>query len=315
MDADYVQMDLERIATNLRVEEALLGILELLDPLPVVVFKGPLLTRLIYGDLRQRASADNDLWVEEPHVLNALERLLAHGYLPTPGLDPRAALRRVGQVALMHPESRRPSVDLHVQPYSRRFFSVDYARVSTHVRLVALHGRQVRTFDEPLAFTHLVAHFLQHHFELQLVDDIAWAWGAWAELPGFRQTVVELGRVTCTLPALLFTLRLIELRKGGHTSPVVSEQCRLVEAELSMWERVRVRGVLRRFSVGAAKEMRAPLLSVERKFLALFLVAPHRLATEISHAVLLEQDDLTSRYGPGRRGGLLLRHLWSKLSH
>ena len=114
MNADYEQIDLERMATNLRMEDELLGVLTLLDSLPVVVFKGPLLTRLIYGDLRQRASADNDLWVAEPHIGQALARLLAHGYRATPGLDPEGALRRVGQVALFHPEPRRPSVDLHV---------------------------------------------------------------------------------------------------------------------------------------------------------------------------------------------------------
>jgi len=307
MDADAVQMDLERMATNLRMEEALLSVLDLLDSIPVVVFKGPILTRLIYGDLRKRASADNDLWVGEPHVFTALERLLAHGYRPTPGLDAERALRRVGQVALFHQDAQRPSVDLHAQPYSGRFFSVDYARVAQHVRAVDLHGRQVRTFDEPLAFTHLVAHFLQHHFELEQLGDIACAWERWSVLPGFTQAVVALSPVTCTMPALVFTLHLLA-SKGAKV-----EQAHVLEGGLTMWERVRVRHVLRRFGSQSSK-VKAPARSVERKFLALFLVAPRRLVTEIKRAALLEDDELASRYGPGPRVKLVWRHLRTKLS-
>ncbi len=313
MDPDYVQIDLERMATNLRMEEALLGLLDLLDSIPVVVFKGPLLTRLIYGDLRQRASADNDLWVAEPHVQVALHRLLAHGYRPTPGLDAQRALRRVGQVALFAKDARQPSVDLHAEPYSRRFFSVDYARVAQHVRPTILHGRQVMTFDEPLAFTHLVAHFLQHHFELSMLADIACAWERWSVLPGFRQSVLALSRVTCTVPALLFILRLMAMSGGAAAGHDKLEQARAWQGSLTMWEGVRVRYVLGRFwSRGST--VKAPPLGVERKFLALFLVAPHRLASEMTDAILLDQDDLVSRYGPGRRDKLLWRHLWTKLS-
>jgi hypothetical protein len=252
------------------------------------------------------------LWVAEPHVLPALERLLAHGYRPTPGLEPQQALRRVGQVALFC-EDGRPSVDLHAEPYSRRFFTVDYARVQTHVRSVTLHGRQVLTFDEPLAFTHLVAHFLQHHFEVQHLIDIRCAWDRWSTRPGFIESVVELSRVTCTLPALACTLHLIAVVKDAGARRTPSEELREVEAHLTMWERVRVRSVVGRF-VTSTSQVEAPLRSVERKFLALFLVAPQRLLTETMRAVLLEQDDLVSRYGPGRREGLIWRHLWSKLS-
>jgi hypothetical protein len=313
MDADYVQVDLERMATNLRIEEALLDVLDLLDSLPVVVFKGPLLTRLIYGDLRQRASADNDIWIAAPHIHTALERLLGHGYQPTPGLDPQMALRRVGQVALFHEDARRPSIDLHAEPYSRRFFSVDYERVAQHVRPTVLHGRQVMTFDEPLAFTHLIAHFLQHHFELAMLSDVACAWQRWSALPGFTQSVLALSRVTCTKPALLFTLRLLVRHVEEAATPALLRQIQAYDGALTMWERVRSLCVLRRFLFGSS-EVRAPSLSIERKFLALFLVAPQRLPAEMTRSFLLEHDDLVSRYGPGRRDKLLWRHLWTKLS-
>lgn len=294
------QMELERLATNLRVEDELLRVLKLLEPWSPVVFKGPLLTRMIYRDLRLRASADNDIWIPEPDVTAALERLLDSGYSALPHLNPRAALRRVGQVALFHPDPSVPSLDLHAEPFSKRFFTVSNSTLVRHLHLVPFHGRQVRIFDEPLAFTHLVAHYIQHHFDEHLLVDLRGAWRAWSTSRATLYAIAKLSGSTCTRAALALTLNMCGLDEEMRSLPWRG---------LSAWDRVRVEWVARRLR----SSVKSPT-ALERQFLALFLVAPHRLAQGVAGAVLLEQDELVSRYGPGRREVLLLRHLWSKLS-
>lgn len=124
----------ERLATNLRVERALLDVLDLLPEFRVVVFKGGLLTRLIYGDLRKRASADNDLWIEEPDCSTALRRLLDAGFLPLPGIDPERAMRRNGQVALWPGGVMgEVSLDLHAEPFMAALFPVRIEDIRPHL--------------------------------------------------------------------------------------------------------------------------------------------------------------------------------------
>ncbi len=296
------QWDWEVLATNLRVEGALVDVLALLADLDVVVFKGPVLTKMIYGDLRRRASADNDIWVRRPQVFEALERLCAQGYRPIPGLDARAALRRVGQVALFRGDD--PSVDLHAEPFSGRFFSVKAERILAHLRPCVVGDVSLLTFDEPLAFVHMVAHFVQHHFERALLGDLRSAWIRWSENPEISKTVFALAPETCSMPALALVLTLVKEEVGNEWA---ARRCAIPVGLISMSDRVRVGVVSRFLSRGV------DLSPLVRQFLALFLVAPVRLPREIMRATLLEEDDLVSRYGPGRYEVLLLRHMRAKL--
>ena len=144
-----------------------------------------MMTRLIYGDLRKRASSDNDIWVPREHFFEALERLEAAGYQPVLGLDSRSAVRRVGQVALWpggDPDA--VSLDLHVEPFSQRYFRIDEPLLLQNLDSVDLHGRCVQTFSPALALLHMVAHWIQHHFEERLLGDVREAWLSFgAELP------------------------------------------------------------------------------------------------------------------------------------
>lgn len=293
------QLAWEKLATNLRVEEALISALSLLHGLEIVVFKGPILTKMIYGDLRRRASADNDIWVDWAHAFDALERLLTAGYSAQSGLDPRAAILRVGQVALFHHDQSRPSLDLHAEPFSGRFFRVKAQTLRSHIMMVDVHGIRTQTFMPELAFVHLVAHYIQHHFEEALLVDIAAAWERWSADESIRNGIYELAPATCTMPALVLTLgmaRAEQSRSRTSTPPVPTSL-------ISAWERARVACVSRVLGTSLSER------TVVRKFLALFLVAPTSLLTGILGATFLDKDDLVSRYGSGQYWLLLLRHL------
>lgn len=271
----------ERLATNLRVEGALLPVLDCLSGLPVVVFKGALLTRLLFGDLRRRASADNDLWVPERYAEEALSRLLSTGFCPLPGLDASRALKRAGQVALWPGgDFDAVSCDLHLAPFARGMFSVDEDVLQKHLVVVPLHGREVTTFDKPLAFVHLVAHYLQHRLERSHLWEIAVAWDSW-ELE--EAELLELAKQTCTQPALEFAVVAAQ-NTGWMTRPAFAAR----------HPRARVLLHLTDSGQKIGGESSARLLS-------LFLAAPLRVPRQLWSGVLLEPDDLRARYGAGSR--------------
>lgn len=294
-----VQLGWEKLATNLRVEDSLLAVMSLLDGLEFVVFKGPILTKMIYGDLRCRASADNDIWVDWDHVFDALDRFLAVGYSALPGLDPRAAIVRVGQVALVHADRSRPSLDLHAEPFSGRFFQVDPQTLRAHLMEVDVHGVSTKTFRPELAFVHLVAHFIQHHFEEALLPDIWAAWDRWSRDESIRQGIFKLAPATCTMPAIALTLRL--------AAKAVRTEAPIPVLLISTWGRLRLASV--RSLLATSLGQRA----ISRKFLALFLVAPTGLLPGIFRATFLAKDDLASRYGAGPYWVLVSRHIRSTL--
>ncbi|HEY6078301.1 MAG TPA: nucleotidyltransferase family protein, partial [Polyangiaceae bacterium] len=103
------------IAWNLALEAELVRVLGVLDPIEAVAFKGPLLTRQIYGDLSERQSADNDLLVSSQDAQSALRALGVDGYRPLPFEVPERTLAHTGRLTLVkNVAAMMHSVDLHV---------------------------------------------------------------------------------------------------------------------------------------------------------------------------------------------------------
>lgn len=194
------------LAWNLALEAELVRVLALLDPLEVVVFKGPLLTRQIYGDLRQRISSDNDLLIRPEDVGHVLWVLFEDGYEPLPYDVPERTLRATGRTTLLkRVEGMLHSVDLHTEAFSRPHFSVPDGLVREHLEGVEVHGRTMLRFDRHLAFAHLVAHFVQHRFEQHILRDLGAAWTRWqVDLRGIGYR--EFAARTCTVEALEYSL-------------------------------------------------------------------------------------------------------------
>lgn len=284
----------ERLASNLRVERALLSALDLLEGIPVVVFKGGLLTRRIYGDLRLRSSADNDLLVRRVDAHRALERFASRGFVPLEGLDAHRALDRTGQVALwMHGDFDLPSVDLHVEAFSRNFFSVDEATIWSRLETVELHGRSVQTFDGSLTMAHLVAHFFQSLLERRQLADIAAAWRHFGEnlardadsSPAFWATIDQ----TVGRAALEYALG---LALAGSAVPFEARSARARRA-LEFWGRVWLD--------------ENPATSL-RGLVAVLVADPRHLFRSLYRGFCPELDELHSLYGSGHPVRLLLTH-------
>jgi len=286
--AEETTEEWERLATNLRVERALLDALDCLEDVRVVVFKGPTLTRMIFGDLRQRASADNDLWVARRDANRALHRLLRAGYSPLEGIDPERAMKRYGQVALWPAgDPSSVSLDLHVEPFSARYFDVPETVLEANLVPVDVQGHALLTFSKPLALCHLVAHFVQHHLTTPQLENFAHACHEWG--PRVLQEAERLAPRTCSAGAFEYSVWLAR-RRGllGGTCPELRGRSGFVAA-----------------LGGIAPEEKH---SIVRKFLAVWVSDPKKLPQGVYSSVCLDPDDLHSRYGNGRRATLLGRH-------
>ena len=278
----------DNMFTNLRGEQELLRVLDILEGLYVVVFKGGILTRMIYGDLGARASVDNDLWVRSSETRAALDRLLGAGFSPLPGLDPVKALTREGQVALWADGKDAVGADLHASPFSRKIFSVPENVLEEHVVEFELHGRSIHTFDRPLAFAHLVAHYVQHRLEPSHLRDIGAAWDSWKlDESGIRR----IARQTCTEAALEFALG--AARDQGYCTRAVIEPSHQRARSLLHWtDRGRRLGG-----------------ETSGRFLSLALAAPRRIPSWAYRGILLEDDEFVARSGRGRSLMQVLRRI------
>lgn len=288
---------LERLAQNLWLERELLRVDELLVDIPFVVFKGVFLSRRLFGDLTQRVSADNDILVREADGERALRRLLDAGYSPVlVGLDPGDALVRTGQVALeLSDEERRPSLDLHVRAFSANFFRVDESWLwENHLRVVELHGRRFRVFDDPLAFVHLVAHYLQHLFEDARLDDVA---------RGVEQIAREVGeeelddvvRRTVGWRAVWFATAM-----AGSPFALARDAARSTSFQR------RSSALFRRLGIATSP-------TFLRGAFAVWLTDRKAWPEAARRAFFPAAGELRARYGPGARGALLVRHFRHRL--
>lgn len=281
----------ERLATNLRVERDLLSLLEILSPLEVAVFKGPLLGLRLYGNWTARASADNDILVRSDQAPDALRRLTRAGYRALPGVEPERALTIEGQVELW-PEGdlRRVPVDLHIRAFSGKLFEEHSERVWSEMEWLEIQGRSVRTFNAPLTLVHLVAHALAHHGEASHLRDVAQAWRRWGESLEVS-SLQNLAEDTMGLRSFLFGLALAARATGqlfelAPFGAAVSAKASRLAAFVPLGNGRLLRAFVLFYAVGTPAALRG-----------------------VGRGLFPRSDELSERYGPGPRFNKVRRHL------
>jgi hypothetical protein len=174
------------------------------------------------------------------------------------------------------------SLDLHSEPFLGTLFRVDESALLEHLVDTSFHERTVKTFDRPLSLIHMVAHFLQHRMERSHLQEIGAAWDAWSLDEGELRA---LARRTCSEPALEHALWLARRAGACVKVPLVrqSVRARLIGA----WDR---------------PNQREPAPTAGR-VISILLAQPLRLPAAAARGLLLEPDDLESRFGGGSRLG------------
>lgn len=287
------------IARNLALEAELIRVLQLLEPTRIVSFKGPLLTRKLYGDLSLRVSYDIDILVDRADAQLVLEKLFADGYQGGRFVERREdawqALRsRKSSVNLFKGVGEHErSLDVHGDAFNPRLFQVSRELVEQHLEEAVIHGQKVLTFDTPLAFAHLITHFISHRFELSILRDIGHAWDQWVhELPSAED---EFWEQTCTREALEYVITASQRRGfAQRPAPLVRTQ--------------RAAQVLRFFPPEKIPEDESA--AYQRGFWSTWLVNPKALPGQAWRGIYLSPQELAARYGEPAS----LRLAWRRLT-
>src|SRR5262245_7917852 len=155
----------ENAARNLIFLDELNVVLDRLEAIGIeaIVFKGPALAMLAYGDLNLRRFIDLDLIVRRADMTRAIEVLVQSGYVPSRDLtgEQQAVLLRT-QHNLQFTRGR-VIVELHWQVSAQLFATtVTAEELWKHLSVVELNGRAVNTLvTEDLMFA-LCVHGSRH---------------------------------------------------------------------------------------------------------------------------------------------------------
>jgi hypothetical protein len=151
---------------NVRLNHELVALVKLLTSqgIAVVPFKGPVLSRLAYGNFALRQFGDVDLLVQTHDVKNVCDLLMAQGYqlgnltkVQKKDLDFHG-----GEIVLIH-QASQTVVDLHWK-ITPKFFPFEVALKDWWSRLqpVCLNQTQVLTFCLEDTLLHLCVHAANH---------------------------------------------------------------------------------------------------------------------------------------------------------
>jgi Uncharacterised nucleotidyltransferase len=303
-DAHHSHSDLiSNVGANLRIECALLDALGALEPIRAVSFKGPLLTRLLEGNLGGRVSSDNDLLVHPSDWTHAIQRLLERGYTPyivraDGGSFAQPDSAQIGAFSALDELEFRPPVgsvqvilDLHKVAFSSLHFAADERVVWQNLRHQKLHGREVLTFSNELTLVHLAGHSVSHWLDPRTLGDVR---SAWSELQSSLDLdlVEKLARETITVETLAVVL-LVACRSPKPVLRACDNPTLLRKADAFV-------------ALGSTQNQ------AFRAALVTLLALPRSRQLAVFRRIFLPQrTELRQRFGSGSFGRLWLQH-WAR---
>jgi hypothetical protein len=164
---------------SLLLSSELLRICEICEKegVTIVPYKGPVLSRLAYGDLTLRRFIDLDFFVPHKGMAHATAVLESGGFeskFKIPNRPTRRSENVPGQYAFFRAETRT-QVEFHTERTLRYFpVPLNFEKMSRRLIAVELCGRQVRTFSIEDTAVMLCVHGSKHFWERLLwILDVA----------------------------------------------------------------------------------------------------------------------------------------------
>lgn len=142
---------------------------------PVLPFKGPVLSLRAYGDVSLRMFGDLDLFVPRDHLARAKRLLTEDGYHVSPSMSPREEARHLKVEKSYDLVQDDMVVELHWRfLHPMHGFSLDAEAVWARTRSIELEGRDVRTLAPDDLVLYLCAHGGKHFWNrLSWICDVA----------------------------------------------------------------------------------------------------------------------------------------------
>lgn len=139
--------------------------------LTAIVFKGPTLAYLAYGDIALRDSTDLDIYVPRQQLRTALDLLQSDGYgMKSAGF--RISLAGACEVALQRPDPAC-EVDLHWQFSPPYFLKFDGARALKRSVILQVSGLVARTLCTEDLLIYLCIHAARECWAIRSICDLA----------------------------------------------------------------------------------------------------------------------------------------------
>ena len=147
------------------------------EGVPLIPFKGPVLSWLAFGNLTRRRFLDLDFFVPQKHMPRAAALLKSAGY---EGKFDRLD-EQTGKVGVVpgqygfYREASRTLVELHTEQTLRYFpVPLDFEKMSRRLLTVEISGRKLRTFSIEDTLVMLCVHGAKHFWErLGWIVDVA----------------------------------------------------------------------------------------------------------------------------------------------
>ena len=199
----------------------LAGIMSKAD-IPVLAFKGPLLSQALFNDPTHRAGTDLDVLVGDTHVPAADRCLRANGYqriLPARPLSPLQTRLFMARDCAMTYMRDGVSIDLHWRLFENpHLLDVPFEQLRAGSRDQSAAGAPLHHPDGPDLLLYLALHAAKHQWlSLKWLEDSA----AFVEThpPEVLEHAIARARRSGVAPALLATLDLAERLVGGPAAP------------------------------------------------------------------------------------------------
>lgn len=160
---------LEGMKGSVYLVHELMRVLKLLDTknIPVLVFKGPILAQMIYGDVGLRQAGDLDLLIAKRDFSRVKDLLQSNGYLMEPQLSDaqqRAHLDFHCEIQFCNAD-QFSVVDLHWGLTPRNFpFVLSFEDLWSRRQTILVAGRQVDTFSTEDLLLYLCVHGAKHYW-------------------------------------------------------------------------------------------------------------------------------------------------------
>lgn len=142
-----------------------------------IPFKGPVLARILYGDVSYRQFDDLDILIHKKDFHKTKELLIAEGYQPEPRINPvqESVFLRSQHHTQFYPGKSGCTVEIHWEISPRIYsFNLDMGEVWHHVQPVTLSGHEVASFAPADMLLILCEHGSRHYWKRLLwIADIA----------------------------------------------------------------------------------------------------------------------------------------------
>jgi hypothetical protein len=163
---------------NMLMSAELIRMMKLLEEntIEALVFKGPVLSQMAYGDITLRQYADLDILVDEKNIMKAGVLLAEHGYTamaPIAILENKTCLNATNDLGFFN-KTNGTVIELHWKLFREKIGQhLGFKQISENKQTVKINGKPLSTLSSEMLVVYLCLHGSKHAWErIEWICDI-----------------------------------------------------------------------------------------------------------------------------------------------